>query len=85
MLKYVKLKESMEVPCMICGGESNMFMVKALRHTNKYSFYICERCFKSFKKDILDANIKKCSEKDLSSILTEANKDKKELDKYILV
>ena len=84
MLKYVKFKEPMEVPCMICGGESDMFMVKALRHTNKYSFYICEKCFKSFKKDILTANIKKCSEKDLSTMLKEANENKKELDKQLL-
>ena len=64
--------------------ESDMFMVKALRHTNKYSFYICEKCFKSFKKDILTANIKKCSEKDLSTMLKEANENKKELDKQFL-
>ena len=41
-------------------------------------------CGKSFKKDILTANIKKCSEKNLSTMLKEANKNKKELDKQIL-
>lgn len=84
MLKYVKLKESMEMPCMICGGDSDMFMVKALRHTNKYSFYICERCFKSFKKDIQTGNIKKCSDKELASMLSEASSIKKDLDQQIM-
>lgn len=28
MIKYIKLQEELEVPCMICGGPSQMFLVK---------------------------------------------------------
>lgn len=28
MIKYSKIKESIEIPCMICGNESNIVLVK---------------------------------------------------------
>lgn len=50
MIKYVKLREETEMPCLVCGGESRIFFVKNMRHTKKNNFYMCEKCFKSFKK-----------------------------------
>ena len=51
MIKYVKLREETEMPCMVCGSDSRIFIVKNMKHTKQNSFYICEKCFKSFKKD----------------------------------
>lgn len=58
MIKYVKMKEEVEVPCMVCGGISKIFLVKKMCHTDKYSFYICEKCFKSFQRDMQEAKVK---------------------------
>ena len=69
MIKYVKLREETEMPCMVCGSDSRIFIVKNMKHTKQNSFYICEKCFKSFKKDMQEARVKEYTESDLSKIL----------------
>ncbi len=75
MIRYVKLKEDTEMPCLVCGGESRIFFVKNMRHTKKNNFYMCEKCFKSFKKDIDEAKIQEHPESDLAKILREKDPD----------
>ena len=66
MIKYSKLKESMEVPCMVCGKESNIVFVKKMQHSDKNTFYVCEKCFKSFKSDMQSGKFKEYKGEDLS-------------------
>ena len=75
MLKYVKLKDDTEMPCLVCGEESRIFFVKNMRHTKINTFYMCEKCFKSFKKDIEEHKIQEYSESDLAKILREKDPD----------
>ena len=75
MIKYVKLKEDIEIPCMVCGEESRIFIVKNMKHTKRNSFYICEKCFKSFKKDMQEAKVKEYKETDLAKILRQKDTD----------
>lgn len=75
MIKYVKLKEETEMPCMVCGSDSRIFIVKNMKHTEKHSFYICEKCFKSFKKDMQEARVKEYTETDLHRILRQKDPD----------
>ncbi|MBQ8635172.1 hypothetical protein IJ425_03365 [bacterium] len=75
MIKYVKLKEETEMPCMVCGSDSRIFIVKNMKHTKKHSFYICEKCFKSFKKDMQEARVKEYTETDLHRILRQKDPD----------
>lgn len=84
MIKYVKLREEIEVPCMICGGNSQYFLVKNMRHTPKHSFYVCEKCFKSFKKDMQEAKVKEYKETDLAAILRKATEEQKILENTAL-
>ena len=72
MIKYVKMNEEVEVPCMVCGGNSKIFLVKKMHHTDKYSFYICEKCFKSFQRDVQEAKVKEYKETDIAQILNQA-------------
>lgn len=72
MIKYVKMNEEVEVPCMVCGGNSKIFLVKKMRHTDKYSFYICEKCFKSFQRNMQEAKVKEYKETDIAQILNQA-------------
>lgn len=69
MLRYVELSDSTERPCLICGNESHVLLVKNIKHVKENTFYMCDRCFKSLKKDIVESKIEKCTEKDLSRIL----------------
>lgn len=72
MIKYVKMNEEVEVPCMVCGGNSKIFLIKKMRHTDKYSFYICEKYFKSFQRDMQEAKVKEYKETDIAQILNQA-------------
>ena len=73
MIKFAKLKEEIEIPCMVCGEPSQMFIVKNMKHTQKNSFYGCEKCFKSFKNDMQAAKVKEYAENNLSKMF---NKEK---------
>ena len=75
MIKYVKLREETEMPCMVCGSDSRIFIVKNMKHTKQNSFYICEKCFKCFKKDMQEARVKEYTESDLSKILRQKDPD----------
>ena len=43
-----------------------------MRHTDKYSFYICEKCFNSFQRDMQEAKVKEYKETDIAQILNQA-------------
>ena len=72
MIKYVKIQDEMKAPCIVCGGKSQIFMVKKMRYTDKYSFYVCEKCFKSFQRDTQEAKVKEYKETDIARILNQA-------------
>lgn len=46
-----------------------------MRHTDKYSFYVCEKCFKSFQRDMQQAKIKEYTESDIAKILSQAKEE----------
>ena len=68
MIKYAKLGEPTELPCMVCGNESDFVLVKNMKHTTKNTFYVCEKCFKSFKIDMQGAKFKEYTGNDLSKL-----------------
>ena len=68
MIKYSKLKESIEIPCMICGNESNIVFVKNMQHASKNTFYVCDKCFRSFKADMQSGKFKEYTGEDLSRL-----------------
>ena len=68
MIKYAKLNDTMEIPCIVCGDESNVVLVKNMKHINKNTFYICDKCFKSFKADMQSAKFKEYKGNDLSRL-----------------
>lgn len=68
MIKYAKLSMDTEIPCMVCGNESNIVFVKNMQHSNKNTFYICEKCFKSFKADMQSGKFKEYKGEDLSRL-----------------
>ena len=71
MIKYVKLKDSTELPCLSCGKtETNIFLVEDIENNKKKKSYMCEDCFKSFKTQIPLSEIKEYFESDLSKILS---------------
>lgn len=68
MIKFAKLGEPIEMPCMVCGSESDFVLVKNMKHTTKNTFYVCEKCFKSFKADMQGAKFKEYTGNDLSKL-----------------
>ena len=69
MIKYVKLREATELPCMHCGkNETPVFLVEELPHKKKQTHYMCESCFNEFKNKNSDM-LKEYFEGDLAKIL----------------
>ena len=69
MISYVKLREATELPCVHCSKkETAIFLIEELHNKTKKTHYMCETCFKEFKKQNNDS-LKEYFERDLSDLL----------------
>ena len=69
MIKYVKLSDATELPCLVCGKKkTNIFIVEEIEN-KKQKHYMCENCFKAFKATIKDVTIKEYRESDIATII----------------
>jgi len=70
-MKKIVYSEKQEIPCIICGNNSDVMIMKNMKHTDKYVFHVCHNCFDSFARDFKQDNIKTFTQDEVLKIRNE--------------